>query len=181
MDRYKLKWTKLQQEIFRYLSINSGSSVNQRGIASALGVSPTAVAKSIKKLEEDKFVVASAHPKINLISYEFNRDNKKAIEMKRTGNLKLIYESELTGFLEEKFPGCTIILFGSYSRGEDTKDSDIDIAIIGAKEKRVDLKRFEKKLEREIRINFYKSFKEIDKELKENLFNGIVLSGGIEL
>ncbi len=183
MDKYKLNWTILQQKIFRYLCVNSGESINQRGIASYLRASPTAVGNSIKKLEKEKLATSSAHPKMNLITYELNRDNRKAIELKRTENLRLIYESYLIENLEENFPGCTIILFGSYSKGEDTKESDIDIAIIGSKEKRIDklVKKFEKILEREININFYDSFKEINKELKENLFNGIVLSGGIEL
>jgi len=43
------------------------------------------------------------------------------------------------------------------------------------------LEQFEKMLRRKIMINFYDSFKNIHKNLKENLFNGIVLSGGIKL
>ncbi len=34
---------------------------------------------------------------------------------------------------------------------------------------------------REIRINFYDNFKDVHKNLRENLFNGIVLSRGIRL
>ena len=48
-------------------------------------------------------------------------------------------------------------------------------------EKLIDLTEFDKKLERTISINFYLSFKEIHKNLKENIFNGIVLVGGVEL
>ena len=103
------------------------------------------------------------------------------MQIKRAENLKMIYESGLADFLEKELPGSTIILFGSYSRGEDTIRSDIDIAVIGRKEKHINLDDFEKKLERNISINFYASFKEIHKNLKENLFNGIVLFGGVEL
>ena len=59
--------------------------------------------------------------------------------------------------------------------------SDIDIAVIGRKEKQVGLIKFEKELERKININFYDSFKNIHKHLKENLCNGIILIGGVEL
>ena len=103
------------------------------------------------------------------------------MQLKRVDNLKLIYESGLADYLEKEFAGATIILFGSYSRGEDTNRSDIDIAIIGRKNKLIDLKIFESLLEREINLNFYDSFKEIHKNLKENLLNGIILFGGIEL
>ena len=72
-------------------------------------------------------------------------------------------------------------MFGSYSKGDDTVHSDIDIAVIGRKEKEITLKKFEERFQRKIIINYYPSFKEIHKHLKENIFNGIILTGGIEL
>ena len=83
--------------------------------------------------------------------------------------------------MREGFPGSTIILFGSYSKGDDTTSSDIDIAIIGVKEKENDLAKFNKILERTITINFYSSFKSIHKNLLDNILTGILLSGGVEL
>ena len=93
----------------------------------------------------------------------------------------MIYESKLIDFLYEKFPEATIILFGSYSYGEDTINSDIDIAIIGTKEKDINLTEFEKKLEHNISINFYDNLHKINKHLRNNILNGIILKGGIEL
>ena len=113
------------------------------------------------------------------ISLDFNNEN--VVYMKRIFNLNSIYDSKLSSFLENKFPSATIVLFGSYARGEDTLKSDIDIAIIGAKEKDVGLERYEKILEREIILQFYDSFSKVHKNLKENIFNGVVYSGGIEL
>ncbi|MEK6882128.1 MAG: nucleotidyltransferase domain-containing protein, partial [Nanoarchaeota archaeon] len=107
--------------------------------------------------------------------------NSFAVQLKRVENLRAVYESGILEKLEETFPGSSIILFGSYSKGEDTYKSDIDLAIIGGKEKPIDLSSFENLLKKEIIINFYSSFKEIHKELKESLCNGIVLFGGIEL
>ena len=174
---YKLKFTKLQNEIFRLLCIKAGISLNQRGIARILNVSPTAVAKALYLLDKENLVIVNKSKEMNLTSIQLNRDKA---EFKRVENLKLIYESGLLGFLEEKFPGSTIILFGSYSKGEDTIKSDIDIAIIG-KEKKIDLIKFDKLLERRIFLHFYPSLKEMKKELKENILNGIILFGGIEL
>ena len=51
----------------------------------------------------------------------------------------------------------------------------------GRKEKKVELTNFDKALERTIFVNFYPSFKEVHKHLRENLFNGIVLVGGVEI
>ena len=47
MDTYKLKFTRLQNEIFRLFCINAGKILNKREISLILKVSPTAVANSI--------------------------------------------------------------------------------------------------------------------------------------
>jgi len=181
MDTYKLKFTRLQSEIFRLLCIKVGEKINQRQSAAFLKVSPTAVAKAIRLLEKENLIKIHVDKRINLTQIELNRDRPHTLELKRAENLKFIIESGLSDFLEESFPGCTIILFGSYSRGEDTIKSDIDIAVIGSKQKNIDFSVFEKKLEREIIPQFYNSLKEVNKELRENILNGIVLAGNIEL
>jgi len=212
MENYKLKFTRLQNEIFRLLCINSGKKLNQREIAKCLNVSSTAVAKATPLLEKEDLILLDKETRMNLIRISFNRNSQKAIDFKRVENLKRIYESGLVSFLENSFSGSTIILFGSYSKGDDIYSSDIDIAIIGCKEKsfvakvtknkrvyvpkrfnkdfpkgseveikKMDLHFFKSFLEKEININCYRSLKEIHKNLKENLFNGIVLSGGIDL
>jgi predicted nucleotidyltransferase len=181
METHKLKFTRLQNEIFQLLCVKVGEDLNQRTIANLLKVSPTAVAKSIKYLEKYNLIKIKKSKTMNLTLIYLNRDNQRTITLKRVENLKQIYESRLAEFLEEKFPGCAIILFGSYCFGEDTINSDIDLAIIGGKGKQVTLTKFENVLERNININFYDLFRKINKHLKENLCNGIVLAGGIEL
>ncbi len=188
MEMYKLKFTRLQNEIFRLLCVRAGSSLNQREMSKILKVSPTAIAKALSLLEKQGFVEIKSVGAINFNNVGLNRNNDKILGFKRVENLKMIYESEIVKFLEEHFPSSAIILFGSYSRGDDvwTDDfeghiSDIDIAIIGAREKEIDLKKFEKLLERKIIINFYSSFKDIHKNLKDNILNGIILSGSVDL
>ena len=181
VNTYKPKLTLLQQEIIELLFKKAGLSLNQRAISKILKVSQPAVKKSLPKLEEENLIKTSQDKESKRWSIELNRDNHLLMNLKRANNLKEIYNSGLAEFLEKEFAGGTIILFGSYSRGEDTINSDIDIAVIGRKEKNVDLEEFEKILEREIIINFYPSFQGIHKNLKENLFNGIILAGGISL
>jgi predicted nucleotidyltransferase len=171
----------------RLLFVKSGKSFNARGMAKALKVSPTAISKSLGKFGKEDLIIVKKDKETGRLSIDLNRSSPEVIALKRVENLKMIYESGLVGFLSEGYPGSTIILFGSYSFGEDTLDSDIDIAVIGSKPiiktARLEkfISRFEELLERKINISFYADFKGINKYLKENILNGIVLKGGIEL
>ena len=179
MDIYKLKLTKLQAEIFSLLCIKAGERLSQREIAKILKVSPTAVTNSVPQLKKDNLIKVEETKTINFVS--FNRDEPKAIELKRVENLKNIYLSGLSDYLEKELAGGTVILFGSYSRGEDTNTSDIDFAVIERKDKLLQLEEYEKLLHREINLNFYNSFKDIHEHLKNNILNGILLHGSVEL
>ncbi|MGM5485298.1 MAG: nucleotidyltransferase family protein [Nanobdellota archaeon] len=171
-------FTGLQEEIFRLLCIKAGERLSQGEIARLIGATPMGVSKALRGLKGFVNVEKSKAMNLNLIS--LLRDSR-TLRLKHLDNLRQIYESGLIEYLEENNPGSTIILFGSYSRGEDRSDSDIDIAIVGSEDKRTSLKNYEKILQRHINLGFYDSFAGIDKELRENLCNGIVLSGGIEL
>lgn len=177
----KVKLTNLQQEILKILFVKVNIILNQRQIAKYLDVSQPAVMKALPALEKENYILIKKDKESKRWSIELNRSNHKVMQLKRVDNLKQIYESGLADFLEKEFAGAVIILFGSYSRGDDIFNSDIDIAVIGRKDKPIKFEKFEKILGREIRINFYDSFGKIHKNLKENIFNGIVLAGGIEL
>jgi predicted nucleotidyltransferase len=176
----KLKLTILQKEILDVLFIKVGDSLSQRDLSKTTGFSPTAVMKAVRGLVNLKLINFNID-KSGRSEITLNFDNEKVAYMKRIFNLNSIYESGLDFFLEDKFPSATIVLFGSYARGDDTLKSDIDIAIIGTKERNIDMKKYEGVLEREIILQFYDSFSKIHKNLKENIFNGVVYSGGIEL
>ncbi|MBI5393421.1 nucleotidyltransferase domain-containing protein [Candidatus Woesearchaeota archaeon] len=180
MELYKLKFTTLQLEIFRMLCIKTAKKLNQRELAHFLDVSPTAIAKSLLLLKKEGLILLTKG-KTNLNTVELNRNSKKTVELKRAENFKLFVESGIIDYLEDTYPGAAIVLFGSYSRGDDIYSSDIDLAVMGSKEKKIDLLKYEKLLEKEIRINYYNHLNEINKHLKSNICNGIVLSGGFEL
>ena len=181
METIKLNFTKLQNRIFRLMCIDAGKKLNLSEIAKKLKVSVTAISKATPIIEKSGLIKVEKDKKMNLTIVFLNRDNYKTMQFKRIENLKQIYEVGLVDFLEDKLAGGAILLFGSYSRGDDTYDSDIDLAVIGRKEEQINLENFKKNLERKININFYNSFKEIHKYLKNNILNGIILSGSVEL
>ena len=178
---YKLKLTVLQQEILRLLFVKAGTQLNGRNIARILEVSQPAVSKALPKLRDMEFINVKKDKESKRLSIELNMENHHAVWLKRADNLKQIYDSGLMQFLYDSLPGTTIILFGSYAFGEDTITSDIDLAVIGLKPKQLNLTEFHKILNKEIIINYYDSFKNIDKHLLNNILNGITLKGAVDL
>ncbi len=162
----------ISQGIERLLFIYRGRPLNQHQIAKKLKVSTPAVRKALKDTNAVQEQDESKRWNI------YMQEDTQTIRKKRVDNLQQLYESNILNTLEKKFPGATIILFGSYSTGEDTINSDIDIAIL-TKEKHIDLTVFEKKLVRTINISFFEDFQKIHEDLQKSLMNGIVLVGQI--
>lgn len=104
--------------------------------------------------------------------YRANRENPDFIFYKKIFNFVSLKESKVVDYLKEKYPQ-SIILFGSYSKGEDIETSDIDI-FIDCKKFKSDLKQYEKYLGRKIHLLFKE---ETNKSLTGNINQGIVLFG----
>ena len=177
MDTYKLNYTKAELEILLFLLERTGESFSQREIAQALNISPTTITNALPQLEEH--IEIKQTKTANYITA--NRNNKKTRQLKRANNLKNIYTTGLAQHLEEELAGATIILFGSYSKGEDTNTSDIDIAVINRKPKQLNLQTYEQALHRPIRTQHYPTLQDIHAPLRNNILNGIVLAGSIDL
>jgi len=177
----KLELTSLQAQLLRILCIKSGVLLNQRQLAKLAHVSQPAVMKALPLLVKSDFITVVKDSETKRLSIALNTANNKVMQFKRVDNLHQLYESGFVDFLEKEYSGSTIILFGSYSRGEDTHKSDVDIAVIGRTKKNLNLTKFETEVGRTISVNFYDSFGKIHKHFKENLANGIILAGGFEL
>src|SRR4030043_764824 len=105
--------------------------------------------------------------KRNFPSYKANLENLSYKQQKMIHNLLKVYNSGLISFLRDKYMPKVIILFGSYCRGEDIEESDIDI-FIESKKQEINLDRFERALKRKIEIHFNDNFNNYPKELKNN-------------
>ncbi|MBI5392689.1 nucleotidyltransferase domain-containing protein [Candidatus Woesearchaeota archaeon] len=81
-------------------------------------------------------------------------------------------------YFENELLNPVIILFGSLSKAEARSDSDIDIAVFTPTDKKLDLKKYEKILKREIQVmQFHRMENVTNKELLHNILNGYTLSG----
>jgi len=85
-------------------------------------------------------------------------------------------------FLVKTYSNPPIKLFGSYSRGEDTEESDIDLYVETPAGKIKGLERFENILRRKIQIFAYRKITDIkNNELASNILNGITVNGFVEV
>lgn len=112
--------------------------------------------------------------------YRANSESKLFRRCKLLNNLDMLMGCGLLEHIEETLMPKCIVLFGSYSRGEDVESSDIDL-FIECKEGQLDLDQFEKKLARKIELHFSEDFSKYPRELRNNIANGIVLMGYLEV
>jgi predicted nucleotidyltransferase len=113
-------------------------------------------------------------------TYKANRDCELFKTYKITNTLLKLDQSGILTYLWNTCQPDVIILFGSASRGEDIETSDMDLFVI-SKEEKLDLNKFEKKLNKEINIFFSEDFDKLSKELKNNIINGIILKGYLKV
>ncbi len=143
------------------------------------------IGKILNKLEKREILEIERLSKIWRI--RANRQNSIFKNLKRIYNLSFIYQSGIIEFLNEYYSRPkSIILFGSFRKGEDVSDSDIDIAIEKeniSEYKILELKElsdFESLIDRKIQIHLYNKNK-TDKNVFNSIINGIVLVGNLEV
>ncbi len=148
-----------------------------RELAQEAKVNPNSVLNVVKEMEKEGLVKKETKKHITEIYAIL--DSPVFTARKLLFNLAKIYESKIIDFLVENYHPKAVILFGSYSRGEDIKKSDIDIAIVTDNQVIINVEKFEKTLNRKIHIVPIE-YKKISDELYINLINGIVVYGYID-
>jgi len=149
-----------------------------RDIGRKLKLAVTSVTNYLIELTKDGFLIKTE--KGLYPSYKANRDYENFTFYKKIHNLIKIRDSSLINYIEDNFLPNSIILFGSYSRGEDIETSDIDI-FVESKGGKINVEKYEKMLNRKINIFFEDAFNKLSKELKNNIINGIKLDGYLKV
>ncbi|MBN2331408.1 MAG: nucleotidyltransferase domain-containing protein [Candidatus Aenigmarchaeota archaeon] len=164
---------------------DSYSEFNLREVARIAKLNPMTASKYLKYLLKES--VIKKRPERNFILFSADTESERFKDMKRCFNIKKIRSSGLVEYIEKElsYPEV-IILFGSYAKAENSAESDIDIFILSESNKKLDLSVFESRIGAEIQI-FKHSRKEFDamkrdnKELLNNILNGVCLSGFLEV
>ena len=163
---------------------NPNKTFHIRLLEKETGFSTTAIIDCIKELKDYEIIKIEETPlttniKANIDSeaYRFYKLVFNLCRLKKYG-----FVDELIGLFNNPE---AIILFGSFAKGEDIEESDIDILIISSHKSHENLEDFktifEKELNRKINIHILLSLNKSSKEFKNAVANGIVLHGYLKV
>ena len=174
----KLFTSKTRVKILTLFLMNPDTELFIREISRRIDENINAVRRELSNLENIGLLISKN--KGNMKYYTINKDfsiypELKSIILKTEGVSKVIKDDLINlGNMELAF------IYGSFASGEDTKDSDLDIFLVGdIKEDPLikELSKLEETLSREINYVLF-SKEELDKRIKEkDPFISNVLSG----
>ena len=154
-----------------------------RELSRILKINHTTVRQYLSMLAKEGFLSSK---KERLYSFYQLATSKKALNLKLYYNLEKIRESCIIEGLEKAYDMPVIVAFGSYASAMDDKTSDIDLCIISNVEKEFQTEKYEKELNRKISMHKFSKMswnkaKKLNPNLINNICNGIVLSGELEV
>ncbi len=166
-----------EQKILKTIFENPTTKFHLLELARQTKLHPNTVLNTLKVLEKKGLIIQEKKKYLKEISG--NKDNPFFNIEKRVFNLNQIYESGILDVIVKKFNPESVSIIGSYSRGEDIENSDIDMVII-SKEKysNISLEKFERILKRKIHLLVLR-YKEMSEEFYINFINGVIIYGAI--
>ena len=175
-----MKRKDIKQTIREHFFTNPSAKLRVREMERALKLPLPSVIRYCKELEKEEILTTI---KIGSVTfYTTNRASDKYLLEKKLYNLKIIYQSGLIGYLKKELSNPAIVLFGSFAKGEDLEESDIDLYIETYSKRQVNLEPFGKILKREIQIFRHKNLNELSNpHLANNIINGIILNYYLEV
>lgn len=156
-----------QREVLEFFFESPGASVTVRELASKLTMSRSTIQRYLRVLRKEGYISENNH----WIDSWFNKVRKTNYYVEK------ICASGVIDYLEEQLGASAIMLFGSVRKGESVRDSDIDLFVECARNKEVDLQRFEKKLGHKIQLFTKPKITLLPAHLLNNIVNGIKLKG----
>jgi len=178
MDILSIKKSKLREDLLILYFANPNKKYYLRELEKILNYSVANIRRELIKLENAGLFLSEN--KGNQVYYYLNKsypifNELKNIIFKTSGVAKLLYDTL------RNFKGINhAFIYGSFAKGEEREDSDIDLLIIGKinEDKLIDaLNQLEKKLQREINYTIYSKKQFEEKKEKGNSFILDILQG----
>lgn len=153
-----------------------GKSIAIREYSRLLKISPSTSKIYLEQMEKEG--ILKSRKDHNLVL--FKGDGEKFTNLKIEYNIKRIKDSKLINYLEQ-FNPTAIILFGSQAKGTNNEKSDIDIAVVIPKQsKKLNLSFSLENQEVQFFVFTNETFRK-NKELANNIVNGRILYGFLEV
>jgi len=191
MEKIKFKKTRILELNDAYLKVMCWffsyptQEISLNDLVELVNISKTTAKKVVNRLLKEEFLARDILGRMWRIKcnqkHPFNMTRKIAY------NLQLIYESGIIdGILNSISNPRSMILFGSYRKGDDTENSDIDIAVETLDDEEVKIENVgiipSLGYRKDVKVNILKfSRNKIDLNLFTNIANGIVLYGLLEV
>lgn len=171
----------IKRKIEEYFFVNPTARCRVRQLEKELGLPLPSIIRYCKELKNEGILKTVKTG--NVVFYTADRSSRNFLLEKRLYNIKSLYESGLVDFLIKESSNPAIIVFGSYARGEDIETSDIDLYVETPSKNEIKTPRsYGKTLKRRIQLFVHKNAGEIkSKELANNILNGTVLNGFVEV
>ncbi len=170
----------IKQQIQEYFYMNPTVKLRVRQIERIVKVPLPSVIRYTKELEQEGILQRLVVGEVAF--YAANRVSAQFLREKKLFNLRQLFYSGLIDFLRKELSNPVIIVFGSYARGEDIEESDIDLYVETVVKKKMNVTKYETILGRKIQLFIYKHIKDVEnKELANNIINGMVLQGFVEV
>ncbi|MBI4020680.1 MAG: nucleotidyltransferase domain-containing protein [Candidatus Aenigmarchaeota archaeon] len=152
-----------------------------RELAHKTGFSTTAVSACIEELKTYGIVRIVDNPLAKDITA--NTESQKYTDYKRVFNLYQLSRG-FVDVLRDLYTPEAIVVFGSFAKGEDIEESDIDLLVI-TNRKRSDagdvLRPYEVAFSRKIDLHVLPSLDHSPAEFKNAVANGVVLHGYVKV
>lgn len=175
-----MKRNNIKERIKEYFFVNPTVKLRVRQIERELKLSLPSIIRYVGKLEKEEILKKIKTG--NVVFYSADRSSDKFLLEKRLFNIRQLYEKGLIEYLRQELHNPPVIVFGSYSKGEDIEESDIDLYIETPSKKEVNLEKFKKALKRKIQIFSYPSIQKVtNHHLLNNILNGILINGFVEV
>jgi len=151
--------------------------INIREYSRMMNISPPTASKLLSNYNKEGLLLFEKDR--GFIYYYANKESKDFIDFSRIYWRIMLFD--FLEYLNKQLLSPSVVLFGSLAKAEAKQDSDIDLCILADK-KELNISGFEKKLKRKIQLFFFESMNGIkNKELVNNILNGYILKGRINL
>ena len=170
----------IKQQIKGYFFLNPTAKLRVRQIEREVKVPLPSAIRYAKELEKEQILKSTLVAGVKL--YSADRTSKIFLLEKKLFNISNLHTTGFVNFLIAQYNNPTIVVFGSYAKGEDIEKSDIDMYIETSSKLKNNLGSFEEKLKRTIQLFNYKNIRKIkNKDLANNIVNGFTLNGFVEV